>query len=354
MPAQHHEPNPWLSEQVAKLRETCDEAALKIRFQEEQIKNDKLHWRSFLVEEALREAIKREPILGMKRVEMNLPEDIKQRLSYNQVEVLADLVQFPPEWLEHMPGLSEEGRILIMRYLEKLGYPLRMSSKPVYITCLPEYHDAHDRTVAEIERLCKEAKEAMDEKENDYSDNLKRAVELYEEAIAYAKSHDCDLYNYEKLVRKYSDLVREHYQFGDEYVAKAEEYVLIDIDLSKQVFGPRHLEVGEAERAAGEFFILLDRWKPAMEHYLESASITEAFYGKCEDVQEDLGYIGYCHEKMEEYQEALDYYLQAYEISIQRHGKDKQYQSGICFDISNMYRILGNAAKAKEFLEMTK
>jgi tetratricopeptide (TPR) repeat protein len=344
-------PNPWLSEQVEVLLSKHTEEELRTRYQEEVKENERLKWETFLCSVALKEAIVREPVLATKRQDMDLPESLIKWLSYNQVEVLVDLVQFPEEWLNGISGLTDEERATLRTYLERMGYPARSTDKPVYLHCLPEYHRAHDEAVWHIEKLTKEAEKALGEGPGDYGSKLDRAKALYEEAVAYARTHDCDLSSYERLVRGYVGFLANHWQFGDDFVKAAEKYILLDIDLTAQVYGPRHITVGEAHRKAGEYYFELEQWSYAAWHYLDSADITRSFRGVCANYMNDLQLAAQCYDQLGDHRMALELLLNVYESCSERPFNNEIYIGGICYDIAREYRALGNERKALEFLD---
>lgn len=345
-------PNPWLAEQVELLLSKHPEEELRARYQEAQKENERLKWETFLCSVALKEALVREPVLATKRQDMDLPESLIKWLSYNQVEVLIDLVQFPEEWLNGISGLTEEERATLRSYVVRLGYPPRSTDKPVYLHCLPEYHRPHDEAVWHIEKLTKQAEETLEEGSGDYDTQLEKAVALYEEAVAYAQTHDCDLSCYERLVRGYAGLLINHWQFGDDFIEAAEKYILLDIDLATQVYGPRHIAVGEAHRKAGEYYYDLEQWSSAAWHYLDSADITRSLRGMCSDLVDDLQLAAHCYDQLDDHRMALELLLNVYESCQGTPFNEELYLSGICYDIAQQYRALGNERKALEFLDL--
>ena len=345
-------PNPWLAGQVEMLLSKYTEEELRTRYQEAIKENERLKWETFLCSVALKEALVREPVLTTKRQDMDLPESIIKWLSYNQVEVLVDLVQFTEEWLNGISGLTDEERATLRAYLGQLGYPPRSTDKPVYLHCLPEYHRAHDEAVWHVEKLTKEAEKILEEP-GDHKTKLEKAMALYEEAVAYAQTHDCDLASYERLVRSYAGVLVNHWQYGDDFAKAAEKYILLDIDLAAQVYGPRNKTVGEAHRKAGEFYYDLEQWSTAAWHYLDSADITRTYRGTSADYVDDLQLAAQCYDQLGDHRMALELLLNVYESCREHPFNDEIYLGGICYDIAREYRALGNERKALEFLDLS-
>ena len=344
-------PNPWLAEQVEVLLSKHGEEELRAQYQEGVKENERLKWETFLCSVALKEAIVREPVLATRRQALDLPESIIKWLSYNQVEVLVDLVQFPEEWLKRISGLEDEERAALRAYLERLGYPVRSTDKPVYLHCLPEYHRAHDETVWHIEKLAKEAEKALEEGPGDFKMKLDKAMALYEEAVAYANANYCDLSSFEKLVRGYARFLADHWQYGDDFVKAAEKYILLDIELAAQVYGARNITVGEAHRKAGEYYYDLEQWSSAAWHYLDSADITRSFRGESTDYINDLQLAAQCYDLLGDHRMALEILLNVYDSCLEHPFNEEVYFGGICYDIAREYRALGNDRKAQEYLD---
>lgn len=142
--------NPWLGEQVLKLRSVNTDEELRAMYHAEQEDGTHKSWEEFLCETALRAKVKDDPSLLEKRDDMPLSQDIKERLYINQVQVLADLSQFTRETIEHIPGFKVGKRmpsmpILIARdcrfaaapsqsFLSSIPTPARPMSKPLHIS----------------------------------------------------------------------------------------------------------------------------------------------------------------------------------------------------------------------------
>ena len=124
--------NPWLGEQILKLRSVKTDEELRAMYKTAQEKGFKDSWEEFLCETALRAKVKEDPSLLEKREDMPLSQDIKDRLYINHVQVLADLAQFTRETIEHIPGFKSVEKDAIYAYLGLRGLPVRSCSKPVF------------------------------------------------------------------------------------------------------------------------------------------------------------------------------------------------------------------------------
>ena len=203
-----------------------------------------------------------------------------------------------------------------------------------------------------VEESIKRAHDALNGCYSTYQEGLDAAVAIFEEAVRQAREQHLDGPEFEALVHDYADVLAEHWQFGPLYVAKAEEYIALDLSVCGELFGPRHERTGKAHRLAGNYYLSLDKYAEAAPHFIESAAVLKALYGEYGSrAGEDLSSAAYCYSEQGMYQRALDLNLLAYDISLKYPGNDYVHPQPLCFDISVLYRKLGNEAKCKEFLD---
>ena len=140
MPARHHSPNPWLAAQVELLREKYTDAELRAQYREVLRENARLRWSTFLCARALKEALRRDPALATRTRDLDLPEAVRDKLLYNELEVLLDLVQLPAELLRHQNHLDAEDLSAVEAFLKKAGYPPLSTKENVFVHFLQELH----------------------------------------------------------------------------------------------------------------------------------------------------------------------------------------------------------------------
>lgn len=345
--------NPWLGDQIIQLRSVNTDAQLREMYHAAREADPDLGWMDFLSETALHAKIKAEPSLLEPRDEFDLPESVRERLFMNQVMVLADLAQLTRETIEGIPGFTEEEKETLYAFMERKGIPARSSSRPVFLVFYTEAREEYEKTLSHIGVLLKGADEIL-ERPGDASleDALEQACLLYEEALRVAREDKVDLLHYEDYVRRYADLLREYYQFGDVYREKARRYSEEDISLCGKVFGPTHVKTGKALWKAASFLVLTDDFAEAAGQFLSSADIVKAAEGDFSaEAGEDLESAAYCYEKMGMYPLALELYEQALNISLMNLGNASIHPKPIMYEISSIYYKMGDTESAREWMD---
>ena len=237
-------------------------------------------WEEFLCETALRAKVKDDPTLLERRDDMPLSQDIKERLYINQVQVLADLAQFTRETIEGIPGFKHGEKDAIYAYLESRGLPVRSCSKPVFFVFYPDTSEAYEQAIAYIGILKHEAKEVFKKEGVSYDEALKRASRLYEDALKAAEEANLDPLRYRTLVSEYTTLLVDNYQLGNQYASRGEEMLRLEIKLTKKVYGPLHENTCQVFRKAGMFYIMTERYQPAVTHFMEAIKIVKETKGE--------------------------------------------------------------------------
>lgn len=203
-----------------------------------------------------------------------------------------------------------------------------------------------------VTETIKKAHDALNGTYETYQEGLDAAVAIFEEAVSQAREQALDGPEFEALVHDYAEVLADNWQFGRLYESKAEEYIALDLSLCEKLFGPRDARTGKAHRLAGNFFVAQDRFAEAAPHFIESAAVLKANYGEYGSrAGEDLSSAAYCYSEQGLYQRALDLNLLAYDLSLKYPGNDYIHPQPLCFDISVLYRKLGNEPKCREFLD---
>lgn len=132
--------NPWLAGQVAMLRTKHSGEELSAQYREELRVNERLRWSTFLCARALKEALRRDPALATRTRDLDLPEAVRDKLLYNELEVLLDLVQLPAEMLRRQNRFDDEDFAVVVAFLKKAGYPPLSAKENVFVHFLQELH----------------------------------------------------------------------------------------------------------------------------------------------------------------------------------------------------------------------
>ena len=345
--------NPWLGDQIIRLRSVNTDAQLREMYRAAQEADPTLTWMDFLSETALHAKVKAEPSLLEPRDGFDLPVFIRERLFMNQVMVLADLAQLTRETIEGIPGFTREEKDTLYAFMERKGIPARSSSRPVFLVFYTEAREEYEKTLSHISVLLKGADEIL-ERLGDAAleDALEQACLLYEEALRVAREDKVDLLHYEGYVRRYAGILTDYCQFGDLYREKAEQYSLEDVALCRKVYGPTHVKTGKALRKAASFLLLIDRFAEAAGHFLSSADIVKASEGDFSpEAGEDLESAAFCYEKMGMYPLALELYEQALNISLMNLGNANIHPKPIMYEISSIYYKMGDTGSAREWMD---
>ena len=343
--------NPWLGEQILRLRSVKTDEELRAMYKTAQEKGFKDSWEEFLCETALRAKVKDDPSLLEKREDMPLSQDIKDRLYINHVQVLADLAQFTRETIEHIPGFKSVEKDAIYAYLGLRGLPVRSCSKPVFFVFYPDTSEAYEQTIAYIGILKHEAKEVFKKEGVSYDEALKRASGLYEEALKAAEKADIDHLQYRNLVSEYATLLVDNNQLGNQYASRAEEMLRLEIELTGKVFGPMHEKTCQVYRKAGMFYIMTDRYQQAVTHFMEAIKFVKRTKGEYDaEAGEDIVWVGFALGHLGEFQKALDMYMTGFELSLKFPGNPHIHPEPLSFEIGELYAKMGNKEKAREWM----
>lgn len=343
--------NPWLGEQVLKLRSVNTDEELRAMYHAEQESGTHKSWEEFLCETALRAKVKDNPTLLEKRDDMPLSQDIKDRLYINQVQVLADLAQFTRETIEGIPGFKHGEKDAIYAYLESRGLPVRSCSKPVFFVFYPDTSEAYEQAIAYIGILKHEAKEVFKKEGVSYDEALKRASRLYEDALKAAEEANLDPLRYRTLVSEFTTLLVDNYQLGNQYASRGEEMLRLEIKLTKKVYGPLHENTCQVFRKAGMFYIMTERYQPAVTHFMEAIKIVKETKGEYDaEAGEDIVWVGFALGHLGEYQKALDMYMTGFELSLKFPGNPHIHPEPLSFEIGELYAKMGNKEKAREWM----
>lgn len=206
-------------------------------------------------------------------------------------------------------------------------------------------------TTQRIDEICREAKDALENGSGNYRAGLNQAVAIFQEAIKKADNDGTSPKALELIVRKYAELLVEHWQFGPSFVTMAEEYAREDLSIAEKEYGPRHEVTGTAHRTLAKLLLNLDRWGEAAPHFIESAAVIRAVRGDYDaQAGEDISSAAYCYSEQNNHQRALDLNLIAYDISLKYPGNEFIHPQPLCFDIAILYRKLGNEVVCKEWL----
>jgi len=346
--------NPWLGEQIIRLRSVSADGELRDMYRAEQETAPGKTWEAFLCETALRAAVKAAPRLLERREEMDLPESVRERLYMNRVMVLADLAQLTREVLEGIPGFTREELDTLYAFLEGKGLPARSCSREVYMVFYPDTAEAYDRLVAEVRGLVQKAGGSFDDlDEQTFDEAVERADGYYEEALRKVGEYSLSPLEEEYVVSRYTDFMDGYRRPGKEYMQKIERYALRDLALCQKVYGPTHRLTGKAHRRLGEFYCREDRFREMPRHYLEAARITrETEGGPDARSGQDLMWAGYALSQLGRYKEAVDLYLISYRLALQYPGNPYIHPEPISDEISGFYAQMGDAQKAREWKEI--
>lgn len=344
--------NPWLGEQVLWLRSVKTDGELRAMYRAGWEEDGDGSWEVFLCETALRARVKDEPSLLERREDMPLSQDVKDRLAINQVEVLADLAQFTRETLEAIPGFTRGEKDSVYAYLESRGLPVRSCSRPVFFVFYPDTSEARELALAYIGILKHEAREVFKKEGVDYFEALARAARLYEDALKAAQESDIDLLRYRDLVRDYADLLTEHRRFGNQYASRGEEMLRLELKLTGKIFGPLHENTCQVHRKMGDFYMLEDRYRESVTHFLEAARIVKESKGEYDaEAGDDIVWAGYVLGKLGDYRRALEIYLAGFALSLKYPGDAHLHPESLSYEIGELYAKLGYKEKAREWME---
>ena len=126
------EMNPWLVNEVKDFRCKHSETELQNDFVEQSEKTIDLNWEDYLTWQSLIDAINRHPLLKVHRVCMDLSEQVKEWLYWNNVDRVLDLVQMSDEELRAISGDDNTFYEQVTRFLTDNNIKLHHCSQRRY------------------------------------------------------------------------------------------------------------------------------------------------------------------------------------------------------------------------------
>ncbi len=126
------EMNPWLLNEVKEFRCKHSETELQNDFAEQSEKTIDLNWEDYLTWQSLIDAINRNPLLKVHRACMDLSEQVKEWLYWNNVDRVLDLVQMSDEELRAISGDDNTFYEQVTRFLTDNNIKLHHCSQRRY------------------------------------------------------------------------------------------------------------------------------------------------------------------------------------------------------------------------------
>ena len=125
----------------------------------------------------------------------------------------------------------------------------------------------------------------------------------------------------------------------------------LEIKLSMKVYGPSHENTCRVFRKAGMFYIMTDRYQPAVTHFMEAIKIVKETKGEYDaEAGEDIVWVGFALGHLGEFQKALDMYMTGFELSLKFPGNPHIHSEPLSFEIGELYAKMGNKEKAREWM----
>lgn len=126
------EMNPWLMDEVKDFRYTHSEIELHIDFSQQSDNARKLSWEDYVTWRTLIDAIEYNPFLKVPRVSMELSEQVKEWLYWNNVDIVLDLVQMSDEELRAISAVDKTYYDQVTRFLSDNNITLRHCAQRTY------------------------------------------------------------------------------------------------------------------------------------------------------------------------------------------------------------------------------
>lgn len=221
-------------------------------------------------------------------------------------------------------------------------------------------------------------------------ERVAKALEIYEEADAFAQEINYDkgkyiefLWNYSKFLKynahydkalevynrliklcedfygkehphtaaSYNNIGNVYYDLGD--YDKALEYYTQALDIQEQILGKEYPETVGSYCNIGNVYRDLSNYDKALEYYQQALDIREKVLGK-EHPDTAISYnnIGNVYSDLSDYDKALEYYKQALDIQEKVLGKEHLDTARSYNNIGIVYSIFGDYDKAMEYYKM--
>ena len=126
------EMNPWLLNEVKEFRCKHSETELQNDFAEQSEKTKDLNWEDYVIWQSLIDAINRNPLLKVHRVCLDVSEQVKEWLYWNNVDRVLDLVQMSDEELRAISGDDKTCYEQVTRFLTDNNCELHHCSQRTY------------------------------------------------------------------------------------------------------------------------------------------------------------------------------------------------------------------------------
>ena len=126
------EMNPWLVDEVKEFRYTHSKIELRKEFAEQAEMAKDLDWENFVIWRTLVDAMNYNPFLKEPRVSMELSEQVKEWLYWNNVDRVLDLVQMSDEELRAISATNKTYYEQVTRFLSDNNITLRHCAQRTY------------------------------------------------------------------------------------------------------------------------------------------------------------------------------------------------------------------------------
>lgn len=211
--------------------------------------------------------------------------------------------------------------------------------------------DAYRKQIEHINGLIQEALEINGSREPSYAESFAKAVSLCDEAMKIAEGIDLELSDYAQLFHGYTKVLLGQYPFSRKSEECAEEFLLKDLSLFQETYGPMHMKTGEVHRSIAQFYDSAERIDEAMPHYFKAITIFKDSNGEYTyEAGEVWQNVAIVYLRQNQLQKSVDAYINAYDISLNFPDTERLNTRELCFQIHTLYDRMGNRAKADEYL----
>ena len=211
--------------------------------------------------------------------------------------------------------------------------------------------NSYEKQLEHINSLIQKAMEINGSCEPSYEESFAMAISLCDEAMKFAEEVDIKPSDYAQLFHGYTKVLLGQYPFSRKSEECTEEFLLKDLSLFQETYGPMHKKTGEIHRSIAQFYDSAERIDEAMPHYFKAIDIFKDSNGEYTyEAGEVWQNVAIVYLRQNQLQKSVDAYINAYNISLNFPDMERLNTRELCFQIQSLYERMGNRTKADEFL----
>ena len=346
--------NPWLGQIILEYRRSHPDDDELRRSYREYIKSGSKYysWKVFVGRRALEDYVQAHPVLLTSRIEMPLPEHIRDVLNSLSVNILADLMQITVTELKG--SFPDKGDVrLIQDFLSSIDLHLLDHPGVTYKLDIERILDKRKSLDKELEKMIRNIQRAYKELDfdNQTHSQFNEIIDMFDLANCFAQKNDCGIAMRERLFHKYTSTMTDALAFDRDYWDHAKEvsermmYYLSMLD-------GQNLELADGYMLLGDLFTIHNDLETGLGKYNTALDILfKEPIGEERNsaLASDYRRLGQCYMLLNKTDCAIDSYVKAAEFMKGLAQVNVKRLRSVYTKIANLYRNQGDEEKASYY-----